>query len=135
MITLGVKNLETSCQFYEKGLGWKKSAASQGDIVFFELGNLLLALFPRHELAKDIGIPDQGSGFGGTTLSYNAKDEVEVDQVMHEAQHAGARILKAPQKVFWGGYSGYFADPDGHIVEVAHNPFWQLDSEGNVVLN
>ncbi len=134
IITLGVKDFEQSLHFYETGLGWKKSAASQGDIVFFPLGGMVLAIYPRQALAEDITIKDTGTGFSGITLAYNAKNEHEVDEVLQKAQTAGATILKPAQKVFWGGYSGYFSDPNGYVFEVAHNPFFGFDNHDNLIL-
>ncbi|PJZ68121.1 glyoxalase [Leptospira perolatii] len=135
LITLGVKNFQRSLDFYEKGLGWKKSSASLEDLALFPLGGIVLALHPREELAKDAGLPDANAkGFLGITLSFNAKSEQEVNQVIEQVRSLGAKIIKEPQKVFWGGYSSYFEDLDGHLIEVAHNPFWPLDENDNVVL-
>jgi uncharacterized protein len=134
IITLGVKNIEKSLHFYESGLGWKKSAASTGDIAFFPLGGMVLAIYPRKELAEDITIEAKGNGFSGITLAYNAKNEKEVDAVLKEVENLGATIIKPAQKVFWGGYSGYFKDLDGHIFEVAHNPFFTFDEHDNLIL-
>lgn len=134
LITLGVQDLNQAIQFFENGLGWKRSPASAGDMIIFPLGGMLLGLYPRHALAEDIGIPENGSGFSGFTLAYNAKDEKEVDQVMAQAEKAGATIVKKAQKVFWGGYSGYFRDPQGFLFEVAHNPFWEFDENDNIRL-
>jgi uncharacterized protein len=132
LITLGVADLERALNFYEKGLGWKKSSGSTGDLVLFDLGGVGLALYPRKLLAEDATVPDAGSGFSGITISYNAKNEAEVDQVLAEVVKLGATVVKQAQKVFWGGYSGYFRDPDGHLIEVAYNPFWELDEKGGV---
>lgn len=132
IITLGVSDFETSLHFYEKGLGWKKSAASQGDIAFFALGGMIMAIYPRKALAEDITIKDGECGFSGITIAYNAKNEAEVDSVLQEVQKLGAKLLKPAQKVFWGGYSGYFSDPDGHIFEVAYNPFVEFDENDNL---
>lgn len=134
LITLGVKDFEKAINFYEKGLGWKKSSASSGDMAVFSLGALVLGIHPRHALAEDIGIDEKGSGFSGITISYNAKNEAEVDAVLKEVQSLGATIIKPAQKVFWGGYSGYFKDLDGHLFEVAYNPFWELDEKGDLKL-
>lgn len=134
IITLGVKNLERSLSFYETGLGWKKSPASQGDIAFFPLGGIVLAVYPWEKLAEDAGISPQGSGFSGITLAYNAHSEDEVDAVMGQVAALGAEIVKPAQKVFWGGYSGYFRDPDGHLFEVAFNPFVAFDAQENLVI-
>ncbi|MEP7171734.1 MAG: VOC family protein [Bacteroidota bacterium] len=134
LITLGVDDFERAINFYEKGLGWKKSSASQGDIAFFPLGGMVLALYPKKLLAEDATVESKGTGFPGITISYNAKSEKEVDDVLKEVEKLGAEIIKPAQKVFWGGYSGYFKDPDGHLFEVAHNPFWAFDENDNLIL-
>ena len=134
LITLGVTDFEKSVNFYEKGLGWKKSAAGTGDLALFPLGGITLALYPRHELAADATVEDIQTGFSGITLSYNAKSENEVNEVLAEIEKIGGTIIKQAQKVFWGGYSGYFKDPDGHLIEVAYNPFWELDDNDNLKL-
>ena len=124
MITLGVVDLKASTAFYKK-LGWKADESHDG-VVFFPLENLTLGLFPRKELAKDATVPEEGSGFRGIALAHNVDSPEEVDAVLAEAEKAGANLIKPGQKVFWGGYSGYFADPDGHLWEVAHNPFMDV---------
>jgi len=134
LITLGVRDLKRSLEFYEKGLGWKKAPSSSDNLALFPLGGMVLALYPRHLLAEDATVEDKETGFSGITLSYNAKSEQEVNEVMAEVEKIGARIVKQPQKVFWGGYSGYFKDPDGHLIEVAFNPFWTFDEHDNLVL-
>jgi predicted lactoylglutathione lyase len=134
LITFGVKDLQRSLNFYEKGLGWKKSAASQDNIAFFQMGGIVFALYSRDLLAEDALLDSAGSGFSGITLSHNTKSEEEVDNVLKEVESLGAKILKPGQKVFWGGYSGYFSDPDGHIIEVAYNPFWKMDENDNILL-
>jgi predicted lactoylglutathione lyase len=134
LITLGVSDIERSLTFYEKGLGWKKSASSNENIAFFSLGGMVLGLYSRHSLAEDATVNAAGTGFPGITISYNAKSEQEVDEVLAEVQKLGATIIKPAQKVFWGGYSGYFQDPDGHYFEVAFNPFWEFDKNDNIKL-
>lgn len=134
LITLGVNDLEKSLEFYEKGLGWKKSKSSTDNLALFSLGGIVMALYPRKLLAEDATVQDIPTGFSGITLSYNAKSEEEVDQVIEEVEKLGAIIEKPPQKVFWGGYSGYFKDPDSHLIEVAFNPLWELDENDNLVL-
>ncbi len=134
IITLGVRDLKKSLDFYEKGLGWKKSSASQDTIAFIQLSGIVLSLYPRELLAEDVGTGPEGSGFSGITLAHNTKSEKEVDEVMALVASLGARVIKPPQKVFWGGYSGYFRDPDGHLFEVAHNPFSEFDDKGNIRL-
>ncbi|MCB0646108.1 MAG: VOC family protein [Saprospiraceae bacterium] len=134
IITLGVADLAKSLDFYENGLGWKKSAMSQGDIAFFQMGGIVLSLYPREKLAEDVTIDTEGSGFSGVTIAYNAKSEGEVDEVLQKVEKLGATIVKKAQKVFWGGYSGYFRDPDGHLFEVAYNPFVEFDENDNLML-
>src|SRR6516162_10427900 len=114
LITLGVEDFDKAIDFYETGLGWNKSSASQGDIAFFQLGGIVLGLYPKKLLAKDAKVDEKGTGFSGITISYNAKSEGEVDQVLKEVEKLGATIIKPAEKVFWGGYSGYFKDPEGY---------------------
>jgi len=124
MITLGVADLARSVAFYEQGLGLPRMD-SPPEVAFFTLNGTWLALYGREALAEDAGISPAGSGFAGFTLAHNLASEAEVDALMAQAVAAGARLVKPAQKVFWGGYSGYFADPDGYLWEVAHNPlFW-----------
>jgi uncharacterized protein len=134
MITLGVADIDRAVNFYEKGLGWKRSTASTENLIVYSLGGIGLALYSRKMLAEDATVDEAGNGFSGVTFSQNAKNEDEVDDVLEQAVKAGATLVKHAQKVFWGGYSGYFKDPDGHLIEVAYNPFWKMDAEGNVVL-
>jgi catechol 2,3-dioxygenase-like lactoylglutathione lyase family enzyme len=133
LLTLGVADLERSRRFYEDGLGWRRGNAHP-EVVFFQLGGIVLALFARTALAADAGLEAEGSGFGGIVLAYNAHSRAEVDAVLAEAEAAGARILKPAQDAFWGGYTGYFADPDGHPWEVAWNPEWTILEDGSVRL-
>ncbi|PWG64524.1 VOC family protein [Sediminicurvatus halobius] len=124
MITLGVRDLEASVRFYEHGLGLPRMD-SPPEVAFFTLNGSWLALYGREALAEDAGIAPDGSGFAGIAIAHNVKPEAAVDEVMEQAAAAGAKLVRAPRKVFWGGYSGYFADPDGYLWEVAHNPlFW-----------
>jgi uncharacterized protein len=134
LITLGVADIARAKAFYT-GLGWKASPKSMDDLILFDLGGILLSLYPREELAADVGIPAEGSGFSGMTLSYNTRSKEEVNEVLAEAAKLGGKIVKPAQEVFWGGYSGYFRDLDGHLIEVAHNPFWPMDEKGTVVLD
>lgn len=129
LVTLGVADLARSRAFYE-GLGWKRSARQAEGVAFFQMGGAVLSLFGREDLAEDAGLPAEGSGFGGVALAYNARSREEVDAVLAEAVAAGARLLKPAQEAFWGGYSGYFADPDAHLWEVAWNPGFPLDENG-----
>lgn len=131
LITLRVADLEASRAFYERGLGWTPVNASP-EVVFYQLPGLGLALFPRAELAKDVGeaLPRTG---GAITLAFNARSREEVDAVHAQAVAAGGRAVKAPRPAVWGGYSGYFADPDGHLWEVAHNPFCEITPRGETL--
>jgi catechol 2,3-dioxygenase-like lactoylglutathione lyase family enzyme len=131
-ITLGVADLDRARAFYER-LGWKRGNDNP-DVVFFQMQGAILSLYGREALARDAHLSPVGSGFGGITLAQNVGSKADVDAVLAEAKAAGARILKPAEDVFWGGYSGYFADPDGHPWEVAFNPFWKLDAEGRVSL-
>src|SRR4051812_20091787 len=124
LITLGVRDFKRSLNFYE-GLGWKKSPASMDEMALFPLGGIVLGLHPRKALAGDACVEEKGSGFSGITISYNATSEKEVDEVLKQVKKLGAEIIKPAQKVYWGGYSGYFRDPDGHLIEVAYNPYWE----------
>ena len=133
LVTLGVADLDRSARFYEEGLGWKRGTNNEG-VVFFQTPGTIVGLFPRDALAEDIGIDSAGSGFSGVTLAFNARSREEVDAVLKEAVAAGAKLMKRAEEVFWGGYSGYFADPDGHLWEVAHNPFWTIEEDGRATL-
>lgn len=134
LITLGVDDFDRAVNFYEKGLGWKKSSNSVDGLALFPLGGMTLALHPRKDLAEDTTLPYQPSEFAGITISYNTKSKQEVDDVLAEVKKLGAAIVKPAQDVYWGGYSGYFKDPDGYLFEVAYNPFWELDENDNLVL-
>ena len=124
MITLGVSDLEKSIKFYKEGLGFPRKESAP-EIAFFTLNGSWLSLYNRKSLAEDATVLPAGSGFNGFTLSHNVASESEVDQIIEQAVSVGAILVKPPQKVFLGGYSGYFKDPDGHLWEVAHNPhFW-----------
>jgi predicted lactoylglutathione lyase len=133
IVTLGVKDLKRSRMFYEK-LGFKASSASQGDIVFFHTGGLVLALYPADKLAKDATVESKGSGFRGVTLAHNVPKKEEVAEVLKEAVKAGGKMVKPAQDVFWGGHRGYFADPDGHLWEVAWNPHFSFNKDGSLKL-
>ena len=134
LITLGVRDIAVSRRFYVETLGWQPMA-EPGGVVFFDIGGLVLALFPHIELAKDIGLP-LGEGvreaYHGFTLALNKNSEAEVDALFAELRGKNVTILKEPHRVFWGGYSGYFADPDGHTWEVAHNPDWTIGNHGRI---
>lgn len=134
LVTLGVRDFEKSKKFYAEALGWKPSSNSNDDVTFFQAGSVVLSIFPREKLAEDALIPSEGEGFAGFTLAYNARSEAEVDEIIRDLKAKGVKILKEPQKVFWGGYSSYFADPDGYCWEVAYNPFFPFDESGNLKL-
>lgn len=134
LVTLGVKDFAKSYKFYTEILGWKPSRASQDDSAFIQAGGVVISLYPREKLAEDALVPAKGSGFAGFTLAYNAQSETEVDEIIRDLKAKGVKILKEPQKVFWGGYSSYFADPDGNCWEVAYNPFFPFDENGNLKL-
>lgn len=123
MITLGVEDLQKSIEFYENGLGFPRFGDDSPEVAFFNLNGSWLGLYGREALAKDADVSAESSGFNNFALAHNVASEDEVHQVVDRAIQAGAILKKQPQKVFWGGYSGYFADPDGHLWEVAYNPF------------
>ena len=122
MITLGVTDLARSIKFYEEGLGFPRME-SPPEVAFFTLNGTWLGLYGREALAEDAQVSAEGQGFNSFALAHNVASEAEVDEVIAQAAAAGATVTKSAQKVFWGGYSGYFKDPDGHLWEVAHNPF------------
>ena len=132
-VTLGVGDLARSRQFYA-ALGWKESSGSNADIAFFRAGSVTFALFQREALAEDANVAARGSGFAGFTLAHNVETEEAVVSTLAEAVAAGATLVRPADKVFWGGFRGYFADPDGFLWEVCWNPFVTLDSEGHVQL-
>jgi predicted lactoylglutathione lyase len=133
LITLGVDDLTRAKAFYA-ALGWTPHAQSQEGVVFYQINGLVLGLFGKGPLAEDQGRPGAALGTGAMTLAQNFATRDEVDAAFARALKAGATALKAPEKVFWGGYSGYFADPDGHVWELAMNPFWPLNSDGSLTL-
>lgn len=123
MITLGVRNLATAIEFYENGLGFPRMD-SPPEVAFFTLNGTWLGLYGRESLAEDATVSSDGTGFNAFSLAHNVSSEEEVEAIVSQAVAAGATLVKKPQKVFWGGYSGYFADLDGHLWEIAHNPFF-----------
>jgi uncharacterized protein len=134
LVTLGVHDLERAVAFYT-ALGWRPdNDVAEQDVAFFQGPGTVVALWHRHELAKDSVVEDAG-GWGGVTLAYNTRSPVEVDAVMAEAEAAGATIGRAAAETFWGGYSGIFVDPDGHPWEVAYNPRWRITPEGQTRLD
>ena len=132
LVTLGVTDLARARAFYG-ALGWRSGAAAADDVVFFQTGCMIVALWDRAKLAEDSGVGDPG-GWGGVTLAYNTRSPAEADAVVEQARAAGARIAREPAETFWGGYSGVFVDPDGHPWEVAHNPHWTLGDDGSIRL-
>jgi catechol 2,3-dioxygenase-like lactoylglutathione lyase family enzyme len=144
LVTLGTRNLERAIRFYRDGLGWPRSSAGGGDVAFFKTGGAVLALYPRHLLAEDAQMDDTevedarggaaGRQFEGITLAHNVGSREQVDAVLAEAVAAGGTLLKAARTAEWGGYSGYFADPDGYPWEVAWNPGFPLAEDGSIQL-
>ncbi len=132
LITLGVADLTRAKAFYA-ALGWTP-AADEGEVVFYQMNGMVLGFFGLEPLAKDQGRPDAKLGTGAMTLAQNFTTDAEVDAAYALALNAGATPLKAPEKVFWGGYSGYYADLDGHVWEVAQNPFWDISPDGSLTL-
>ena len=132
LITLGAGDLARARAFYE-ALGWTTGAGPDDDVVFFQTGGTVVALWDRAKLAEDTAVPDTG-GWGGITLAHNVRSPQEVDTVLSEAAAAGATIARPGAATFWGGYSGVFVDPEGHAWEVAHNPHWTLRDDGSVEL-
>lgn len=126
-ITLGVTDLNQSIDFYENKFGWKRSDLSNESIIFYELNGIHMALYDREELAKDATVDPSGNGFRSFTMAYNTCSEKEVDDLVENLRKQGAPVIKEPQKVFWGGYSSYIADPDGNLWEIAYNPFLKMD--------
>ena len=135
VVTLGVSDMSVARDFYEQGLGWKAAEPQDEAICFFQMGGLVLALYPRDGLAEDATVPACGEGFRGITLAHNVREKHEVAAILDLAQRAGGTIVKPAQDVFWGGHSGYFSDPDGHLWEVAWNPFFQINERGEIVLS
>lgn len=131
VVTLGVDDLPRAVRFYRDGLGWRiaNDWSAQG-VAFLDLGGIVLALWPRADLEADAGVPRPGAG--AFTLAHNTRDAAEVDAALREAARAGARIVKPAGPTPWGGYAGYFQDPDGHLWEVVHNPGWTLGADGRV---
>ena len=132
LVTLGVSDLARAREFYE-ALGWTTGAEPDDDVVFFQAGCMIVALWGRSQLAEDSAVED-GGGWGGVTFAYNTRSQADVDAVMGEAEAAGAIIGRPAGETFWGGYSGIFIDPDGHPWEVAHNPRWTIEDDGSVRL-
>ncbi|WP_235015332.1 VOC family protein [Oceanicoccus sp. KOV_DT_Chl] len=136
IITLGVADLERSYQFYHHGLGFPTSRKADQEIVFFQTAGTCLALYPLVNLATELGSerPLTRGSFSGITLAHNTKTKAQVDEILQLAEQHGGRIEKPAQDVFWGGYSGYFSDPDGYFWEVAYADFWQFNADGSLVI-
>lgn len=128
MVALGVENLETSIKFYREGLGLPMMDSPPG-VAFFNLNGSWLGLSQRQALAKDAGVDPSGSGYTGVNLAHNVATEQEVSEIINQVIASGGELVKQPQKAFWGGFHGYFKDPDGHLWEVAHNPFMWVGPE------
>ena len=133
LVTLGVKDVQAAAAFYER-LGLKRSAMSQEEVVFFDMGGTALGLFGWDALAHDARVDGAGAGFRGVALAWNQPDEASVDAAIARFADAGATVAKPAEKVFWGGYSGYVSDPDGHLWEIAYNPFAPLRDNGAMKL-
>lgn len=133
IVTLGVRDMGRARAFYEQ-LGWRASSASNESVTFFGAGGVVFGLYGREALAEDAKVSAKGSGFEGIALAHNARSREDVDAVIAEAEAAGATVVKRAEDAFWGGYSGYFADPDGHLWEVAWNPYFPFDKAGRIVL-
>ena len=134
LVTLGVADVARARAFYE-ALGFKAGSASQEGVAFLDAGGVVLSLYGRAALAEDATVADSAPGFSGIALAHNARSEADVDRVLKEAVAAGGKLIKPAGKVFWGGYSGYFADLDGHLWEVAYNPYFTLGADGRVALD
>lgn len=129
LVTLGVEDVARARGFYES-LGWRAADVDNADVAFFDMNGVVLSVFKRAALAADAQVADDGTGFRATSLAINLDSDAAVDAALAEVAARGGRVVKPAQKVFWGGYAGYFADPDGHLWEVAHNPFWPMDAHG-----
>jgi hypothetical protein len=129
--TIGVSDLDAVKKFYVDNFGWKPMKDSDG-IVFFKLNGIIFGLYPKHELAEDIGVKDDGKGFKNFSMAINMNSEKEIDDLFMQFKKKGVKIIKAPEKVFWGGYRGYVADIENNYWEFAYNPFLKLDDNGNV---
>lgn len=134
IITLGVSDLKKSADFYENKFGWKHIGADNSNIIFYQLNGIHLSLYPRNKLAEDAVVDSIGNGFKSLTITYLARSEKEVDGIIKKLREKGVKIVKEPQKVFWGGYSSYVSDPDGNLWEIAYNPFLIIDEKGNIAV-
>lgn len=134
MTTLAVDDLEAAKRFFEEGLGWTAAPGGNDIIAFYQLPGAVFSLYSRQALEKDLGRPVPADSSGGISLAWNGNSEAEVDEVFARAVAAGAEAIKQPAKVFWGGYSGYVGLPGGHLLELAHNPFWTMDENGAITM-
>ncbi|WP_299816708.1 VOC family protein [uncultured Roseibium sp.] len=134
MTTLAVPDVAEARRFFEKGLGWKVNAAPSPEVVFFQVPGCVFALYSRSALADEIGREVTDNTTGAFTLAWNARSEAEVDEAFKTALAAGASPVKQPEKAFWGGYSSYVEIPGGHLLEIAHNPFWTIEDDGSITL-
>lgn len=133
IIGLGVKNLESATNFYKDKFGWELMDSSNENISFFQLNGILLSLYAREKLAEDAQVSPEGNGFKGFTLAYNTRTKEEVDVLIEQLSQRGVKVVKQPEEVFWGGYSGYISDLDDNLWEIAFNPYLQLDEQGNTI--
>jgi uncharacterized protein len=134
LITLTVPDVAAARRFFEEGLGWVRAAGPEDNIAFYQMGGCVLALYSRSALKEEIGQDVPENTTGGMTIAWNGRTEAEVDAAFAKALAAGAREVKKPQKVFWGGYSGYVEIPGGHLLEIAYNPFWPIAEDGSITL-
>ena len=133
IVTLGVDDLDRAARFYE-AMGLKRHAGITDGVAFYQMGGMILALYPRRELAKDAGIDLSSAGFSSVALAYNTRSEAEADEVLARAAEAGGTIVRPASRAFWGGWTGYFADTEGHLWEVAHNPAFPIAEDGTITL-
>lgn len=131
VITLGVSDLERAVAFYRDGIGWPPASVLD-DVAFIDLDGVILALWLHRAMAADLGLAPEVGAYRGTALAHNVRSRAEVDAIFDHVRAAGATITRSPIETDWGGYAGYFADPDGHQWEIAHNPFWPLRPDGRV---
>jgi uncharacterized protein len=134
LVTLGVRSVSRSVAFYRDILGWRTDYHKGDPVAFFQLNGMILGLYGHAALARDATVDSRRHGFRGVTLAHNVRSRVAVDKVFAQIRKRGGWIVKPPKVAEWGGYSGYFSDPDGHLWEVAHNPGWKLDKNGAVKL-
>ncbi len=134
LVTLGVPDVSAARRFFEDGLGWRAAAFDSDEVAFFDCGTCALGLFGRAALAHDAEVEDDGGRFPAVSVAWNGRSRAEVDAAFNRAVAAGGEPVKPPQEVFWGGYSGYVRIPGGHLLELAHNPAWQLDETGRMEL-